>query len=168
MADLMSKLKELVGDEELASKIQSSLGEFMIPKTEYAKQRDRAKELESQIEQNKLASMSEQEKLQHELEKAQALQRDYASKVNRVEAESLFVKAGLSAEEYGTLLDKTVTDNKEQTLSVVSGFVDLLTKQKEAVANKTKADLMNSLPTPPNGDNVTPPEPKPINIKTNF
>lgn len=162
MADLISKLKELVGDEELASKIQSSLGEFMIPKTEYAKVRDKAKELETLIEQNKIASMSEQEKLQHELEKAQLLQKEYASKVNRVEAESLFVKAGLSVEDYGGLLDKTVTDNKEQTLSVVGGFVDLLTKQKEAVANKTKADLMNNLPTPPNGDPTPPTQTKPI------
>lgn len=168
MSDLLDKIKELVGDEALASKIQSSLGEFMIPKTEYAKVRDKAKDLETLLEQNKISSMSEQEKLQHELEKTQALQKDYASKLNRVEAESLFVKAGLSVEDYGGLLDQTVSENKEKTLSVVSGFVDLLTKQKEAVASKTKADLMGSLPTPPNGEEIKPTEPKPINIKTNF
>lgn len=150
MADLLDKIKELVGSEEVAKQVQSALGEFMIPKTEYAKQRDKSKELETLLEQSKLATMNEQEKFQHETAKLQATQKELASKLNRVDAERVFIQAGLSAEDYGMLLEQTVSDDKDKTLALANGFVSVLTKQKDFVANKTKEDLMNKVVTPPN------------------
>lgn len=160
MADLYEKLKELVGSDDLAKQVQSALGEYMIPKTEYAKQRDKAKELEAQLEQTKLSSMNETEKLQHEIAKSQALQTEYAKRLNRVKAESTFVKAGLSEDDYGLLLDQSVSESEEETLSRVNTFVNILNKTKETVSNKVKEDLMNKVVTPPNPE-PTPTKPLP-------
>lgn len=163
--DLLEKLKEIIGDDDKASLVQSALGEFMIPKSEYAKLRDKNKDLETQFEQTKLSAMTEQEKFQHELEKTKALQRDLNIKLNRAEAESVFIASGLTKEEYGELLEKSVSEDKEATLALVSGFANVLTKTKETVANKTKEDLMK-IQTPPSGDPVPPTPNK--KIKTSF
>ena len=167
MADLFETLKELIGDEVKAKEVQSKLGEYMIPKTEYAKLRDKNKEYETQIESQRIASMNEQEKLQHELSKAQAIQKDFLVKSNRLDAERIFVEAGLSKEAYDSILDSTVTDDRERTISTVNTFVNILSKEKELVASKTKEALINQTPKPDSGN--TPPETnKPITVKTSI
>ena len=153
MSDLFETLKGIVGDEEVASKVQSALGEFMIPKTEYAKVRDLVKNKDSELEQLRVANMNESEKLQHELAKAQALQKDFSIKTNRLEAEKLFVSAGLSLDDYGSILDNSVSDDKDKTLSIVNGIVNVLAKEKESVANRTKEELINKTKKPEQGTN---------------
>ena len=162
MSDLFETLKGIVGDEEVASKVQSALGEFMIPKTEYAKVRDLVKTKDSELEQLRVANMNESEKLQHELAKAQALQKDFSIKTNRLEAEKLFVSAGLSLDDYGSILDNSVSDDKDKTLSIVNGIVNVLAKEKESVANRTKEELINKTKKPEQGTNPNGTPPKAI------
>lgn len=166
MSELYEKLVELIGDEEKAKTVQSSLGEFMIPKSEYAKVRDAYKTKENELEQVKLSSMDSQQRLEHELAKATALQKEYGVKTNRLEAERLFVEAGLSSDVYTDILEKSVSDDRERTLSLVNGFVSILAKEKDAVANKVKEDLVNSTQKPVNGDAIS--EIKPVKVKTTF
>jgi chaperonin cofactor prefoldin len=166
MSDLYEKLKELVGDEEVAKKVQSAIGEFMLPKSEYAKVKDNLKAKDEELEKIRLSNMDNEQRLQHELSKAQALQSEYSVKTNRLEAEKLFLGAGLSQELYGELLDKTVTDDREKTLSLVNGFVGILSKEKEFVVNKTKEELINSTKKP--DTNQENPVDKQSNFKTSF
>lgn len=166
MSNLLEKLVEVVGDEEVAKKVQSAVGEFMLPKPEYAKIKEALSLKEKELEEIRLASMDNEQKLQHELAKASALQKEYAVKTNRLEAERVFVEAGLSSSDYGDILDKSVSDDKERTLSLVNGFVGILSKEKEAVASRTKEELINSTKKPETGDALD--ETKPIKIKTTF
>lgn len=163
---LNEKLLEILGDEELTKKVSSSLGEFMLPKTEYAKVRDALKAKEDELESIRLSSMDSEQKLQHELSKTKAIQDDFNKKSNRLEAEKLFVTAGLTSDVYEGLLEKAVSEDKDRTLSLVGGFVEILSKEKENVANKTKEDLINQTKKPAGGEEVTPPKPKPV--KTTF
>jgi predicted DNA-binding protein (UPF0251 family) len=159
MSDLLNKLTELVGDEEKAKLVQSALGEFMIPKTEYAKKNEQLKAKDSELEALRLASMSETEKLQHKLAEAEALRNEYGKKSNRLDAEQLFVRAGLNKDTYEPLLDKVVSEDKEKTISLVNDFVGILSKERESITNKTKEDLINSTKKPEGG---TSPEGKSI------
>lgn len=163
---LNEKLLEILGDEELAKKVSSSLGEFMLPKTEYAKVRDALKTKEDELESVRLASMDNEQKLQHELSKAKAIQDDFNKRSNRLEAEKLFVGAGLTSDIYESLLDKAVSEDKDRTLSLVGGFVDILSKEKENIANKTKEDLVNQTKKPDSTTDSA--QPKVTNLKTSF
>lgn len=166
MSDLLNKLVEVVGDEELAKKVQSAVGEFMLPKTEYAKVKESLKSKETELEQIRLSSMDNEQKLAHEIAKAEALQRDYGIKTNRLEAERIFVESGLTKDLYDDILEKSVTDDRERTLSLVNGFVGILNKEKETTINKAKEELLNSTKKPETGEDVKAKEP--AKLKTNF
>jgi hypothetical protein len=153
MSDLLNKLTELVGDEEKAKLVQSALGEFMIPKTEYAKKNEQLKAKDTELEQLRVASMSETEKFQHKLNETEALKSEYGKKLNRLDAEQLFVRAGLNKDAYEPLLDKVVSEDKEKTISLVNDFVGILSKERENITNKTKEDLINSTKKPEGGSN---------------
>lgn len=162
MSNLNDKIIEIVGDEDKVKQILSVVGESMLPKAEYAKVKDLLKEKDSEIEQMKLASMDSTQKLEHELAKAQALQKEYGIKTNRLEAEKLFVEAGLSSEAYSSILDSSVSDDKEKTMSLINSFVGILNKEKENAINKTKEELVNSTPKPTNGEELKPTEPRKV------
>jgi len=153
MSDLLNKLTELVGDEEKAKLLQSALGEFMIPKIEYAKKNEQLKAKDTELEQLRVASMSETEKFQHKLNETEALKSEYGRKLNRLDAEQLFVRAGLNKDAYEPLLDKVVSEDKEKTISLVNDFVGILSKERETITNKTKEDLINSTKKPEGGSN---------------
>ena len=156
MATLLEKLVEVLGDEEIAKKVQSSLGDYMLPKTEYAKVRDALKEKEAELEKIRLSSMDNEQKWQHEMTKAQAIQSEFNVKTNRLEAEKLFVGAGLSQQVYQDILDKSVSEDKDRTLGLVNGFIGILGKEKEIIANQTKENLLNSTKKPETPDNISP------------
>ena len=166
MSELYDKLLEIIGDEEKTKVVQSSLGEFMLPKSEYAKVRDTLRARDEELEKIKLSNMDSEQKMQHELAKAQALQKEYGVKTNRLEAERLFVEAGLSVDTYSDILEKSVSEDREKTLGLVSGFVGILAKEKDAVANRVKEDLVNSTKKPETGDNLNPTPV--IKVKTTF
>ena len=161
MADLFETLKEIIGDEEKAKKAQSALGEFMLPRAEYNKVAEKLKAKDEELEKIKLASMDQSQLLEHELNKAKALQSEYGVKTNRLEAEKLFVGAGLTSEQYSKLLDTSVSEDREKTLSLVNGFIEILGKEKENVANKTKESLINQTKKPETGEDTNKPDPTP-------
>lgn len=165
MATLKEKLVELIGDEEKAELVSSALGEFMIPKSQYNEKVKQAKQKEEELESIRLANMSKEEQLKHAEEKALGLQKEYAKKLNKFEAEKLFMGAGLSSEDYGAFIDDIVSENTEQTLKVAQSFVGTINKQKELVENKMKETNINSTPTPSLGKQVDPQPTQPTPAK---
>lgn len=165
MPNLLETLVEIVGDEGKAKEVQSKLGEFMLPKTEYAKVRDQLKEKELELENIKVANMNEKQKIEHELAKAQAIQKEYSIKTNRLEAEKLFVGAGVAKEDYENLLVDLISEDGEKSLKLVNNFISVLGKEKQTVADKTKQEIIDKTKTPQAGDDVNPSNPK---MRTSF
>jgi hypothetical protein len=160
---LKEELVGLVGDEAKVDEMLKVIGANMLPKDEYKKAKDENKSLKEQIEQAKLASMNTEELLKHKIEEADLRSKEFGIKSNKLDAERQFVKAGLTPDVYGELLDTVVSEDAEKTQTLVNKFIGVLGKEKESVANRTKEDLLNKTKKPDNPDNI---EHKPITTKT--
>ena len=167
---LLEKLNELVANGATAEDIQSSLGQFMIPKGEFNKVNDENKtlktqvsvlegnvsELNTQMEVAKTSTMNEQELLLHKLQQAEGLIKSHTTQTNRVKAENSFITAGFSEEEYKDLLEQVVSDDSSKTQSLVDGFIKLSgNRAKQATDDKVNSLLAknNELPK---GDKLNP------------
>ena len=150
--NLVEKLKEVTGSDEMAESVRKAIGEYMIPKTEYAKLRESLTERDNELETIKTASMTEQDKLKHELEKATALQTEFGIKSNRLDAKAAFISANIAEEDYNDLLDKVVSSDKDKTLSMVNSFVSILSKTRTESASKKEAELMDKNKKPDGND----------------
>lgn len=160
---LREDLIGLVGDEAKVDEVLKTVGGVMLPKDQYKKATEENKALKEEIEKARTASMNSEDLLKHKIEEAENTKREFGIKSNKLEAEKQFVKAGLTQEVYGDLLDSVVSDDAEKTQSLVNKFIGVLGKEKEQVANKTKESLLNQTKKPDSPDNITE---KPITTKT--
>ena len=152
---LKEKLAEIIGDQEKESLVLSSLYEFMIPKEQYnkkvselANRTDELATLQQEIEAIKVAQMDEKQRVQHELEKAEASKREYMLKSNHLIAEKILVQGGLVEDDYKDVIAGIVKEDAEQTKQLADGFVTILQKARETEANKVREELLNDTPEP--------------------
>ena len=98
------------------------------------------------------ASMTADEKLKAELEKATNAQLTYAKELSKLRAKEIFVSAGLTEADYSSILDAVVSEDEETTKTRAKSMVDLISAQKAAVEKAVKAELLKGTPKPPAGD----------------
>lgn len=166
MADIKSKIMEIVGDETKASEIVSSLGEFMIPKEQYNKKVGELTDLKNQfnsktqeLEAVKVSSMTEQDKFKHEMEKLTQERSALAKHKNLLEVKDMFVSKGITnLDEYSEVISGLVSEDGEQTKKIAEGVLNMIVKQTENAVTKTKEQVVNSTPQPKtSGDGTTKP-----------
>lgn len=128
------------------STLPKSVSKEVFDKTasELAKVKKQLKELQEK-------SMTDEEKLQAELEKAVESQRQYAKELAKLRAKEIFVEAGLTESDYSSILDAVVSEDEETTKARAKTIVDLISAQKAAVEKAVKAELLKSTPKPPAG-----------------
>lgn len=146
-------------DEQISAILDANGSDITKAKREISKLQeevDRLKPFETELEKLKTASMTEQEKLQKQLEAAEKAEKLFKKQTNKVAAEKLFVAAGLKDEDYSELLESIVTDDAEHTTKTATLFVGILKSQKEATEKAIKEHLMRDNPRPPAGDPPTP------------
>lgn len=97
-------------------------------------------------------SMTAEERLQAENEKAQNLQQTYAKELAKLKAKELFVKAGLGESEYESLLDSIASEDEDITISRAQTMIKIIDAQKQAVEKSVKAELLKGTPKPPAGE----------------
>jgi hypothetical protein len=112
--------------------------------SELAKANKRVKELEE-------ANMTADEKTKAEMDKALKMQSDLAKELSKLKAKEIFVTAGLTEADFGTILDAVVSEDEETTKTRAEGFVKVLKSQKEATEKAVKAELLKTTPKPPAG-----------------
>lgn len=100
-------------------------------------------------------SMTADEKIQAELDKATKAQQTYAKELSKLRAKEIFVTAGLTEEDYNPILDSVVSEDEELTKAYAKNMVDLISAQKAAVEKAVKAELLKSTPKPPAGGGST-------------
>ena len=106
------------------------------------------KELKELQEKN----MTAEEKLKLELEKAAESQAQYKRELAKLRATEIFVAAGLTEDDYKTLLDIVVSEDEEETKVRAKSMVDVIASQKKAVEKTVKAELLKGTPKPEPGD----------------
>lgn len=165
---LLEKLNELITNEATAEDIQSSLGEFMIPKGTFNKINDENKALKTkvmgletevtglneQVETVKTANMDEQELLLHKLEQAELSIKNNAMEKNKLSAENDFITAGFSKEEYQGLLEQVVSDDSEKTQSLVQSFLTLASSNAKKATDNEVDRLLDQNNKLPKGDKL--------------
>jgi len=98
------------------------------------------------------STMTADEKLKAELEKATTAQLTYKKELSKLRAKEIFVSAGLTEADYSSILDAVVSEDEETTKARAKSMVDLISAQKAAVEKAVKAELLKGTPKPPAGD----------------
>ena len=82
--------------------------------------------------------------------------RQYDIKMNSVDAEKIFVGAGLGQKDYQELLESFVNEDAAKTIAVAQGIVNLLQAQTKAAAKAEREHVLNAQPAPPAGGGGSP------------
>ena len=166
----MASLKELLGDaykegitlEEIETALaekdlvdRTELGE-VVSKATFDKTASELSALKKELKKLKESSMTAEEKVQAELDKATELQKQYARELAKLKAKEIFIGAGLTEKDYTSLLDVVVSEDEDLTASRAKAMVDVINVQKQAVEKAVKADLLKSTPKPPAGSGANP------------
>ena len=166
----MASLKELLGDtykegmtlEEIETALaerdlvdRSELGE-VVSKAIFDKTASELSALKKEVKKLKESSMTAEEKVQAELDKATELQKQYGRELAKLKAKEIFIGAGLAEKDYAPLLDVVVSEDEEVTVGRAKAMVDVINAQKQAVEKAVKADLLKGTPKPPAGSGANP------------
>ena len=166
----MASLKELLGDaykegmtlEEVEAALaerdlvdRSELGE-VVSKAIFDKTASELSALKKEVKKLKESSMTAEEKVQAELDKATELQKQYGRELAKLKAKEIFIGAGLAEKDYASLLDVVVSEDEEVTVGRAKAMVDVINAQKQAVEKAVKADLLKGTPKPPAGSGANP------------
>lgn len=162
MADLMEKLVEVLGSQELADKVSPILGEYMIPKTEHRKALDKNKAFESELEKIKTANMTNEERIVVKEKELNDKIKGFSVKENAIEVERILASGGLSREDYGSLLETIVNEDKDISMKRANDFVGTIKKARDITEKTTKEALLKQTKSPETGDPTTPNLPRKI------
>ena len=99
--------------------------------------------------------LSEQEKLQKELEKAQKLVAENSRLLNRTKVTAKFVEAGIKEESYSSLIDDIVSDDESKSLQFADNLIKAFSANAAAAVEAAKQEAMQTPPPAPGGT-VTP------------
>jgi len=161
----MTSLKELLGDaykegmtiEEIEAALvdkdlvdRSMLGEVVSKKT-FDKTASELASLKKKLRELEESSLTAEEKLKAETERAQELQKQYQRELAKLKAKEIFVTAGLKENDYNPLLEAIVSEDEEIAITRAKTMVDVINAQKKAVEQAVKAELLKDTPKPPAG-----------------
>ena len=161
----MASLKELLGDaykegmtiEEIDAALADkdlvdrfTLGEVVSKKT-FDKTASELASLKKKLRELEENSLTAEEKLKAETERAQELQKQYQKELAKLKAKEIFVTAGLKENDYNPLLEAIVSEDEEIAITRAKTMVDVINAQKKAVEQAVKADLLKDTPKPPAG-----------------
>ena len=132
--------------------LPKSVDKVVFDKTasELAAAKKRVKDLED-------ATMTAEEKVKAEMEKAIKLQADLAKEFSKLKAKEVFIAAGLTEADFSPLLDSVVSEDSRITEDTARNFVKILTSQKAAVEKTVKEQLLVTTPKPAAGGTQAPP-----------
>lgn len=111
---------------------------------------------EAEWEAQRQAGMSEQERLQAALDAAAKAQSDYARKSARLDAEQVFVKAGIGSDQYGSILDSIVTEDSEASVANAQAIAAIVAAQSKAASEAAVREALGSTPQPQGGSDPQP------------
>lgn len=111
---------------------------------------------EAEWEAQRQAGMTEQERLQAALDAAARAQSDFARKSARLDAEQVFVRAGISGDQYAAILDSIVSEDAQASVANAEAIAAIVAAQSKAASEAAVRDALGSTPQPKGGSDPTP------------
>lgn len=124
----------------------------MVNKDVFDKTASELAKVKKQLKELQEKSMTDEEKLQAELEKAIESQQQYTKELAKLRAKEIFVEAGLTEKDYEPLLEMVVTGDEETTKAHAKNMVNVIEAQKAATEASVKAELLKNTRKPPAGN----------------
>lgn len=110
---------------------------------------ERAREqAESDLNQLKDEQLSDEDRLAKAIKDANDKESEYNVKLNRLEAEKVFVDAGISQELYNGFIDGIVTSDAEISKKMAESLANAMKSHKEAAETALREQLANGAPMP--------------------
>ncbi len=141
-AVLKAHSQSVSADKGSITRMQQQLDDYAAKEAEWEAQRQ--------------AGMTEQERLQEALKAASRAQADFARKSARLDAEQVFVKAGIAPEQYGAILDSIVTEDGEASVANAQAIASVVAAQAKAASERAVREALGGTPAPKGG-----PDPQP-------
>lgn len=102
----------------------------------------------AQLEQQKKQSMSTEDQIKTMLKEAEEAKNDFMMRSNALEAQAIFMEAGLGKTDFEPLLSQVVSADLDKTKAQAQTIVNLVTAQRAAIEQATKDSLLSSNPRP--------------------
>lgn len=96
--------------------------------------------------------LSEAEKWQRELEKANKRADEAVRELNETSAVAVFAKAGLTEEEYSPLLGSVVSGDRDRTVASAQAIADLVSGKVAAAREQAGKDALGKMAPPAGGE----------------
>lgn len=106
---------------------------------------------EAEWEAQRQASMSDQERLQAALDAAARAQSDFARKSARLDAEQVFVTAGMQPDQYAGILDSIVSEDAQASVANAQAIAALVAAQAKAASEAAVRGVLAQTPQPAAG-----------------
>ena len=126
----------------------------------------RLKGVETELRALKQSSETEAEKVQRLLDESQRavdeaekVKADFTLKSNRLIADGVLIKAGVTIEGNESLIDAIVSADAEKTKTLAEGLASLISKKTEDATKEAKKEGMNKTKTPATSGGKKPAEP---------
>lgn len=139
LGDKYEEFKELIGDTKLILDDGK-----LIPKSRFDEVNNKWKSAKKQLEEYEATNLTTEEQL-----KAMKLN------MSKLKARELFAKAGLSEEEYETLVDNIANENEEITVNMANSMINIIQSKKEQIEKTIKEEMIKDTPKPPAGGEST-------------
>lgn len=122
-----------------------------VEKSLFDKQASQLAAARKELEDLKKSGMTDDEKMKKAIEDANAKEKEYLKKLNRLEVEKLFVADGLKEEDYKDLIDDIISDDAEKTTKFANNLLTMIKNQKSATEQSVRAEVQRNTPRTPSG-----------------
>ena len=143
------ELNPLKGNNtKLTNKLEEITGALTTSQANEAALNAQVTELNKQLE----SHMSDEERIAAREKAAEEKERLFALKSSELEARSIFVEAGFTAEDIEALLPRVVGEDSEATKAAAKALVDFDARRRKEVEDATKDNLLKSNPSSKGND----------------
>lgn len=148
--DTIKKIMDLQGSE--ATKAKTSYDDL---KQKYDELSDKLKNAEEQAEKDKMAKLSDDERLQKMIADAEKVKKQAEETIAKNKAEFVkfkvknkFAESGLKEEDYKDFIDNMKFDDEDVAINSANALVTMLNNKIDATKKQVEEEKMKNMPTP--------------------
>lgn len=166
MADIQSLLGDDYREGMTVEEINAVLAtrEFVDPttlpksveKTVFDKTASELAKVKKELTELKNNNLSGEDKVNAAVAAAEAKEKEFTARLNRLEVEKLFTAAGLVEADYADLIEDIVSEDADKTKKLATNLLSVIQNQKTAAEKALKAELLKKTPKPPAGNDGDP------------